>query len=250
VTRWSLFFPGLAAYLLGLIVTAPATLLDAGLKRVTNGKLGIAEARGTLWSGAGQAELSSADRQAGITKNVTWRIRPQFLLLGRFSWEVEVSESPGPFPVTISPSRIEIAGARLDLPAEVIGIAVPRLAPLELRGDLTLQVSRVSITGAAINGDASMQWRSASSELVPVAPLGDYELRMAGDGGAGQASLHTVQGPLQLDGSGSWSTGAAPVFLATARVPVPLRQQLAPMMRLIGVERGDGRFDLRLDKLL
>jgi len=79
-----------------------------------------------------------------------------------------------------------------------------------------------------------------------VSPLGDYELRLEGEGPAGRATLHTLQGPLRLDGKGSWMHGDSPAFLAMARVPPQHQQQLAPLLRLIAVERGDGSFELQL----
>jgi hypothetical protein len=59
------------------------------------------------------------------------------------------------------------------------------------------------------------------------------------------ATLRTLEGPLQLDGEGSWSGRGSPGFLATARVPEPQQEQLSPLLRLIAVERGTGLFELR-----
>jgi len=44
----------------------------------------------------------------------------------------------------------------------------------------------------------------------------------------------------------SWTHGDSPAFLAMARVPPQHQQQLAPLLRLIAVERGDGSFELQL----
>ncbi len=192
--------------------------------------------------------MRDVDRRTGVAQNTAWRFLPQSLLRGHFSWEVELSESSARFPVTTSPSRIELADAHVKLPAAVLGLAVPRLAPLELRDDVLLHVARVSIgRGGRLKGDATLQWRGASSALAPIAPLGDYELRLTGESTTGYALLRTQQGPLQLDGTGSWASGGAPRFQATARVPTQHQQQLAPLMCLIAVERGDGHFELRLD---
>jgi hypothetical protein len=65
-------------------------------------------------------------------------------------------------------------------------------------------------------------------------------------GPAMHAELRTLSGPLQLDGKGSWSNGAAPSFRATARVPPQHQEQLSPLFRLIAVERGAGAFELQL----
>jgi hypothetical protein len=61
--------------------------------------------------------------------------------------------------------------------------------------------------------------------------------------------LRTLEGPLQLEGKGTWSNGAPPSFLVTARVPAQHQQQLAPLLGLIAVERGVGRFELSSSNL-
>jgi hypothetical protein len=61
------------------------------------------------------------------------------------------------------------------------------------------------------------------------------------------AYLRTIEGPLQLEGKGSWTQGERPAFLAMARVPPQHQQELAPLLRLIAVERGEGRFELQLN---
>lgn len=247
MTRRGLLCLGLGAYVLGLIITAPATLVDAALQGASNGRMGVAEARGTLWSGAGQIEWRDPERRNGFSRSVEWRFRPRTLLLGRATWEIGLGPSSSRFPVAILFSRIEIAGARIDFPAADLGLAVPRLAPLELRGDMLLQIREASIgRNGKLSGDASLQWRSASSALAPVAPLGDYELRLLAEGATGHALLRTLSGPVQLDGKGSWPSGSAPVIRASVRVPREHQADLAPLLRLIGVERGGGLFDLEL----
>lgn len=244
--RWRLLAVGLGAYAIGLIATVPATWVDVGLQRASDGRLRLAEAQGTLWSGAGQIEFRDAAGRIGVGKNIAWRFLPESWLRGRLVYEVELDQSATRFPVTISLSRIELAHAHINLPATVLGLAVPALAPLQLTGDLLLHVASVSVARVGMQGDATLQWRAAGSALTSISPLGDYELRVIGESTAVHAQLRTMQGPLQLDGKGSWATGGKPVFPATARVPLQHRQQLAPVLRLIAVERGEGTFELQV----
>jgi general secretion pathway protein N len=83
---------------------------------------------------------------------------------------------------------------------------------------------------------------------MPISPLGDYEVRFKAVGPAVHAALSTLEGPLQLEGKGTWSSGAPPSFLATARVPAQHQEQLSPLFRLIAVERGAGSFELSSNK--
>jgi general secretion pathway protein N len=236
---------GFASYAFALIVTAPATLADGGLQRASGGRLRLAEAQGTLWSGSGQIEIRDAVGRIGLSKRLAWSLRPDEMFRGRLGYEVVLDRGPRPIPVTVSWSRIELANADINLPAETLGFALPRLAPLELTGAVNLKISNLAIGHGATQGSATLQWRTAGSALSPVWPLGDYELRWEGQGQEGRATLHTLKGPLELRGQGSWASGRAPVFVGTADVPPEFQQQLAPLLRLIAVERGEGHFELQ-----
>ncbi len=246
MSRWRLIALGLAAYALGLIAMAPATLIDARLAQASAGGLRLAEARGTLWSGTGQIEIRDANRSSGIAKNIAWRIRPAYLLRGTLRYEVTLDQAAKHFPVAISLSRIEVTDADINLPAAALGLAAPKLAPLGLTGDMLLHIARLAFGRGSVQGNATLRWRDAGSAFTRISPLGDYELRLEGDGTAVRATLRTLQGPLQLDGQGSWASGRNPVFRGSARVAPAQQQQLAPLLRMIAVDRGQGRFDLIL----
>lgn len=246
MSRWRLIALGLGAYALGLIATAPASLIGAGLQQLSEGRLRLAETKGTLWSGTGQIEMLDRMRRSGVAKNITWQVRPAYLLRGQLRCEVGLDLAAKHFPVTFSLAGIEVADAAIDLPAAALGLAIPKLAPLGLTGEVLLHVARLSFVRNTVRGNATLQWRGAGSAFTRVSPLGDYELRFDGDGAAVRASLRTLQGPLQLDGQGSWASGGNPAFLGTARIPPEHLQQLAPLMRMIAVDRGEGRFELQL----
>jgi len=247
VKRWQLLGFGLGVYALGLIAAAPATLIDAGLEQATAGRLRLADARGTIWSGAGLLDIRDSNRRGGVAKSIAWRVLPTYLLLGQLRCEIALDQTARRFPVTISLRRFELSDADIGLPAEALGLGVPKLAPLGLTGDVLLHIARLSIGRNTIQGNATLQWKAAGSAFAPVSPLGDYELRIDGDGATLRATLRTLQGPLQLDGQGSWTRGRNPAFLGSARVPPQHLQQLAPLLRMIAVERGAGNFELQLN---
>lgn len=244
--RGRLLAIGLGAYALALFVTAPATLVDAGLRRASGGALRLAEAQGTLWSGTGQIEILDTARRTGVAKRLAWRVVPGWLLRGRLVCDVELDQATKRFPVAVSLSRVELANANVNLPAAVLGIAEPKLAPLGLSGDVRIHVTSLSIGSSGTTGSVALQWLAAGSALTPVSPLGDYELRLDGEGAVLRATLRTLQGPLQLDGGGTWTVGTRPAFSITARVLAEQRQLLAPLLQLIAVERSDGSFGMQL----
>jgi general secretion pathway protein N len=247
MTRWGLVAIALGAYTLAAASMAPATLLDAGLQRASDGRLRLTEAQGTVWSGSGQIEARDPHGRTGVGKRLAWRVVPESFLRGHLVCEVGLEQAATRVPVTISLSRIELSNADIRLPATVLGFGVPKLAPLGLFGDLHIHVASVSISRGGVEGNASVQWLAAGSTLAPVSPLGDYEVRLDSEGKTVNASLRTLQGPLVLDGRGSWVQGHRPAFLAMASVPPQHRQELVPLLRLIAVERGEGRFELQLN---
>jgi general secretion pathway protein N len=244
--RWRWFATGTIAYLVVLVVIAPATVVDAALGRASDGRLRIAEARGTVWSGAGQIQLLDASRQTGITKNIAWRWLPGWLLRGRLVCEMELDSSARRFAVTLSPTRIEVADADISVPAAILGMAEPKLAPFGLGGELVVHIADLMIVAGDIQANATVVWRGASSAHTKVSPLGDYELRFEHSGTVRTAVLRTLDGPLQLDGTGSWTQGTRPAFKATARVSPQNREQLEPLLRMITVERGAGNYEFQL----
>ncbi|MEO7251040.1 MAG: type II secretion system protein N, partial [Arenimonas sp.] len=164
----------------------------------------------------------------------------------RLGYDVALGVGAPTFPLTIFFSRIEVANAAISLPVPALAEAMPKLGPYRLSGEVQVQIASLSISSGATRGSATLQWRGASSALAPVSPLGDYQLRFEADGTQVRSTLLTLQGPLQLDGHGDWPMGSKPQFFASAQMQPQYRQQLAPFLRLISVERRDGSFEWRL----
>jgi len=242
--RWWPLAAGLGAYAVALAAMAPATLVDAGLQSASEGRLRLAEAQGTLWSGSGQLEIRGAGGSIGPATDLAWHFRPGGLLRAQLAFEIRSDREALPFRLAISWSRIELANATISLPAASLGVGIPRLAPLGLTGEMRIHVADLTVARGATTGAATLQWRAAGSALTPISPLGDYEVRFKADGLATQAVLSTLEGPLQMHGSGTWSNSAAPTFLAAVLVPAEYREQLVPLLRLIAVERSPGNFEL------
>jgi general secretion pathway protein N len=234
------------SFVVALAVLAPATLIDARLEQASSGRLRLAEAQGSVWSGAGWIEVRDTEGKAGIAKRLAWRALPGSLLRGRLAAEVTLDLDAKPFPVEISLSGIEIAQAGILLPAAALGLGMPRLAAFGLSGEVRVDIARLSLERGRMDGDATLQWRAAGSALTPLSPLGTYEVRISAAGSSVHAILRTLEGPLQLEGKGAWSNGEAPSILATARIPAQHQESLAPLFRVIALERGAGIFELQL----
>lgn len=245
-TRWLVLAAGLGIYAAALLATAPATLADLGLRQASHGRMRLAGAQGTLWSGSASIEVRDAGARTVLSKPVAWDFRPAPALRGRLAYELVLEPGSPPASLIVSWSRIELAHAELGVPAATLGLASPVLSALDLTGVVRFDVPDLAIERGNARGNATLRWQAAGSARSPVFPLGDYEMRVEAKGAQGMATLQTLKGPLQLRGQGSWGNGRAPAFATVAQVPSELREQLSPFLRLIAVERGDGRFELKL----
>lgn len=239
----------LGTYVLFLVVLAPATLLDAGLRHATEGRLRLAQARGTLWSGDGLLEIRDGVGHA-VGKDLSWSLQTRALGRGRLDFAVAIDHAREHFPLRLSMHGVELSHVDFSLPASTLGVAVPQMAQLGPRGEIVFHVAKFSLVGESLSADAVVTWKDAGSAVTTVAPLGSYELRFNSVAGSVNATLRTLDGPLRLDGHGAWR-GSGPLALsATARVDARHRPQLTPLLRLIAVERGDGDFVLQLNQPL
>lgn len=236
---------GVASYALALIAMAPASLLDAQLQSASNGRLRLAEAQGSVWSGSGRLEVREPGSGTGFGQPLIWRWQPGALAGARLGFDVEIGQGSRPFPLTMSWAHIEIADADISWPAASLGLGMAAFAPFGLTGELRLRVTKIALAAGDTQGSAALQWHQAGSTLSSLSPFGDYELRLKGEGATVSATLHTLTGPLQLEGEGSSANGRQATFRVAASMPPSMQERLAPFLRLIAVERGDGSFELR-----
>jgi general secretion pathway protein N len=240
----------LGAYIASLIALAPATLLDGSLRDASEGRLRLTQAQGTLWSGNGQLEFRHRNGERAAGMDLSWSLQPRALWRGRLGYAVAIDHAAKAFPLRLSPGWLELSDVDLTLPASVLGVAAPRLAPLGLNGHLIVHIAKFARLGDTVAADAMVTWKDASSAVTTIAPLGTYELRVNSVGDVLQVSLRTRSGALHLDGSGSWRGGESSVLAATARVDPRYHAQLAPLLRLVAVERGNGEFALQFSSPL
>lgn len=244
--RWQLLAIGLALYALALVVTAPATLTDTMLRNVSDGRLRLADAQGSVWSGSGQLLIRDAAGRVGVARSLSWQLQPAALWRARLVYRIDFGADSRPFPVTLAWSHVTLTNANIDLPAATLGYVVPKLAALALGGEVHLQIANLVIGQRTLQGETTLQWHNAGSALSPVSPLGDYQLHLTGAGNELRVVLTTLQGPLQLYGEGAWADGSRPNFAISATVPPDLRQRLEPFLRLIAVKQVDGSFAMQL----
>jgi general secretion pathway protein N len=244
---------GLAAVLAVLVTQAPASFADVALERLTQGRVRLAEASGTVWSGRGRIVLVDvADRGRAQSAGPIAAV-PGVVLPGRFGWTV----SPWPLLVGVLDARIEhdsmrqpvlLTGRAGELRATPGSLQLPPVAldrlgspwnTIRPTGALTLSWENVTLRSGRFDGRASIELQQAGSALTPVRPLGAYRIDVVGAGARAQVKMNTLSGPLRLEGGGTWDARSGLRFTAEATAEGPERARLQPLLGLLGRREGE-----------
>lgn len=246
--------------LLGLGAFAPAPWLAQGVHWLTQGRLLLAEARGTVWQGDAVVVLTGG---AGS--------REARALPGRMSWQTGLGWSglqltlqqdccvPQPVVLrfrprwgggllTVSPASMPSDGPAMTAElgrwpaAWLSGLGTP-WNTLQLEGAARLSANGLGFEWVQgrmrLQGLAEVALDNVSSSLTTLDHLGSYRLQIRADG-QGQAAmqLYTDEGALQLTGQGEWRP-AGVYFRGEARATEAERDALDNLLNIIGRRQGE-----------
>jgi general secretion pathway protein N len=247
---------GLLVAVLTMLVTAPASLVDWGLKESTKGRVRLADASGSIWSGQGRVVFvdvlteANRDRQAlaervpgslagvVIPGNIRWQISPLPLLIGRL--QAEASHESMARPVIISGNfrRLEATAGSLQLPDVNLARLGSPWTTVRPTASLGITWQPLVVEGGRFSGRATLELRDVASALTPVRPLGAYRVDIDGTGSNSQIRMTSIDGPLRLSGEGTWTTSSGLRFTAYAEADETERLRLQSLLGLLG--RRDG----------
>jgi general secretion pathway protein N len=249
--RWAIFGAVLGV-LGGLIAFAPAAWLAGAIASATDGRVLLADARGTVWNGSAAMTLTGgpdsrdasmlpgrmqwsvvprglafdirATHACCLNGTVTLRLRPGF---GRFETSlVSPTDWIGQWP-----------GALLS------GLGTP-WNTLQLGGAVRLSSPGFRLDWVQgrwrLEGDLHVEMLDASSRLSTLDTLGSYRLSVSGAddaGGTPRIELETLEGALQLTGSGTVTPGGVR-FRGEASATEEDQAALNNLLNIIG--RRDG----------
>ncbi len=230
------------AYLLTLLITAPASLLEKGLQYASQDRLLLANASGTVWNGSAIPALRTQDGRLVALPLLRWQIAVPPLFTGKIQARLQWEDQP-PASATeavISFKQVELRHAVLQLPARVLEEASTMLKPAQFRGQLQIQGNHLVFSSRGMEGSAVVDWRQASSALSGVAPLGDYRLALNGAGDRIHIRLTTTSGILLLEGDGNWLTGRGLEFHGKAQASAGNYDNLTELLHHLGPEISPG----------
>lgn len=243
--RWALA-GALAGSLITAIVFAPAHWLADRLARASEGRVQLLEARGTVWTGSARLALTggsgSVDRTS-LPGRVSWRLRPA---PGGLDLQLAAPCCTQGTPWQLA-LRLGWNGPRLSLadqqsvwPAALLaGLGTPwNTVGAEGRLQLRTQGLHLARVGSAwqLDGQLELDAQGISSRLSTLRPMGSYRLTLAG-GASSTLTLATLEGALQMQGSGQW-VGGRLRFQGVATAAPPHEAALANLLNILG--RRDG----------
>ena len=245
-TPWTATVLGAVAGLcVVLLVCAPARWLAAQVGPFSEGRLRLSDAQGTVWSGSGQLSLHGGEgsKDASVLPGrVHWSLRPVW---GALDLAVRADCcTPDGLQARIEPSwggaRVHLADRHSHWSAQwLAGLGTP-WNTIRPEGQLLLQSTGFVVQWAAglwtWQGVVQIDALDMASRLSTLRPMGSYRLRLQ-DGPSGQLQLSTLQGGLQLQGSGQW-TGGKWRFEGEASAAPDREEALANLLNIIGQRRG------------
>jgi general secretion pathway protein N len=243
---WGWAASGLAlGVVLALVVFAPARWLTGAVQDATGGRLVLDDARGTVWNGSAQVQLTggagSTDAIALPTR-LEWRLRPRW---NGFAARLQSACcTTTPMSLRVRPRwsgmRVTIDDGQAQLPAALLaGLGTP-WNTLQLDGNLQLGTHALSVEWVegrlALAGQAELEAQRISSRLSTLRPMGSYRITIMG-GDTPALKLQTLEGSLQLSGAGQW-VGSRLRFTGEAAAAPDREEALSNLLNIIGRRNG------------
>ena len=251
IGRWvgfALF--GVAGAVSSALAFAPASFADLALRQATLGRVRLAEAVGTVWTGSGRVVLTDAAATEtvpsgpvasglAIPGRIGWSVRVLPLLLGLVDATVSLDAARPPVRISGNPTDLRVGAGSLDLPSAQLARLGSPWNTIRPSAALSMRWDALAIRQGVLDGRASIELRDTASAMTPIRPLGTYRIDVTGTGRDVALSLVTLSGPLRLEGRGSWDRRAGVRFTAEARADGPERFALQSLLSLIGSREGD-----------
>ena len=225
---------GVAAYLVFLLVNAPAAWVGFALERESRGALALGDPAGTLWKGRGLLALRSGGAFRGIA-DLEWSCNPLSVLTGRLGVALSgvAPETRLRASVSVGAGSLRFQNVEADAPAALLEPALPA-AFARPDGRLRVLADSFEIGAAGLAGAVTVEWLEAG--MSGLQRLGDYRLQITGNGERAAVKLATLRGDLRLTGAGEWRAAQPRIvqLRGTAEATAE-RKDLEPLLQALGI---------------
>ncbi|MEO8739503.1 MAG: type II secretion system protein N [Casimicrobiaceae bacterium] len=237
---------GFGLLLLGLVVTAPATLIDGRLEAVTAGRVRLANATGTLWNGAGTVHV----QPSGGRIDVGWHVEAMPLLWGELRGALLSSDDASPRATfAVSRGALDLRDIAASVPAETLLRAFGAPALVSAGGNVSLRSPALGKSGDLITGQVALRWDDAMLAVPGTGlriALGEVHYDGRSQEGRLSGTLANTGGEVEITGTAGIAADGAARVNGTVRprrgIDEPRAAAIAAALGLIGRPSGDGAF--------
>lgn len=251
-TRWA--YAGVVlGLLIALVAFAPAEWLARAVAKATSQRVLLSEARGTIWSGSAVLVLTGGEGSrdaSALPGRIEWSlglsgttpsVKLRHACCLNDTVTLKVKPGLGRFAITLVPSPGWVG----QWPSALLaGLGTP-FNTLQLGGQMRLLSPGFTMEWVqgrfVLDGNIDIELMHTSSRLSTLDSMGSYRFSVAGSaaraGEAPQLTLSTLEGALQLSGSGTWTpTGLR--FRGEAVVSEADLAALTNLLNIIGRRNG------------
>jgi len=256
-SRWA--WAGVVLGLVTACVTqAPAHWLTHALEQASGERVLLLDPQGTVWNGSAQwalnegpLNLSSTAKPVHTTSlpsRLSWQLGPRLdwthLRLTFSATFASACCTPQPVRLDVSPLwrgvHVQVSDHTSIWPATwLVGLGAP-WNTVQPEGQLQLQTTHLAWTQQAgqikLQGQAELQLQKLATRLSTLRPLGSYRVRVQ-EGPPIALTLETLEGSLQLRGSGQFQNGHLQ-FNGEASAAPDAEAALSNLLSILGQRQG------------
>jgi hypothetical protein len=244
---WLVIGAGAILLAAALAIEAPASLVDRRVADLTDGRIRIVAAIGTVWNGSGELALPD-----GARIPIAWRLEPMPLLRGGLAGSLTAGDATRPATFTVEREDFIVHDFAIALPAtSVLRTAGVPDALTNAGGTLVLDVTDLARRGDRLEARADLKWTDAALPAPLTGArigLGDVRVAAAGSGSEIPATLSNSGGEVDVAGTLVFSTRGTPQIDAKIkpRAGLPADRSEAIAAALSSIGRADGAGSYRI----
>ena len=235
---WLVIGAGAVLLAAALAIQAPATLLDRRVAELTDGRVRIGAATGSLWRGSGEVILLPD----GLRIPIAWRLEATSLLRGGLAGSLVAADASRPAAFAVGQEDFSVRDFVITVPAATLlrTAGVPG-GLTDADGTLALAVTNLARSGDHLEARADVRWKDAAlpaSLTGTRIALGEVRINASGSGAEIPATLSNTGGEVDIAGTLMFSTLGMPHIDARIKprsgLPAERTQAIAAVLSNIG----------------
>ncbi len=206
---WLAIGAGAVLLAAAIAIEAPATLVDGRVAALTDGRIRVASATGSLWRGSGELTILPDV----IRMPIAWRLDPTALIRGGLAGSLTVADANHPARFSVAHDEFSVDDFTIALPAAAVLRAAGAPATLTVAdGTLTLDLAQLARRDDRVQARGALRWQDAAFAAPPTGlriALGEVRVAANGSGSEIPATLSSSGGEVEISGKLAFSSDGA-----------------------------------------